>query len=100
MEWYDTGIPANAASPQRANLSGTPVILVHVDGTWLAVEDRCSHAGCAFSDDGEIDGQIAICNCHGSEFDVRSGAVIAGPADRPIRSYRTRQTGERLEVER
>jgi len=28
-----------------------------------------------------------MCQCHGSEFDVSSGAVISGPATQPLRVY-------------
>ena len=51
------------------------------------MEDRCSHADCSFSSDGELDGLTAICDCHGSEFDVRTGTVLAPPADEPIATY-------------
>ena len=32
------------------------------------------------------------CACHGSQFDVTSGAVLRGPAQRPVRSRRCRST--------
>jgi nitrite reductase/ring-hydroxylating ferredoxin subunit len=37
--------------------------------------------------------------CHGAEFDVRSGAVLAPPAVLPIRTYRTRVEGDALHIE-
>jgi nitrite reductase/ring-hydroxylating ferredoxin subunit len=98
VEWYDTGIHPDAASPQPVDVRGQPILLVRVEDEWLAIEDRCSHARCAFRDDGEIDGAVAICNCHGSEFDVRSGAVLVGPAVRSLETFRTRRSGQQLEV--
>jgi nitrite reductase/ring-hydroxylating ferredoxin subunit len=40
-----------------------------------------------------------LCNCHGSEFDIRTGAVLSGPAERPIRTVPTRVAAEGLEVD-
>jgi nitrite reductase/ring-hydroxylating ferredoxin subunit len=61
------------------------IAVAAVDGSWYAVEDRCTHAGCPFTEEADlIDGEI-VCNCHGSEFDVRSGSVVRGPAERPLR---------------
>ena len=28
-----------------------------------------------------------MCRCHGSEFDVTTGAVVRGPATRPLNVY-------------
>ncbi|ONH23195.1 Rieske (2Fe-2S) protein [Pseudofrankia asymbiotica] len=41
----------------------------------------CTHQGCAVSDitDGTIN-----CPCHGSKFDVSTGAPVAGPAGSPL----------------
>jgi nitrite reductase/ring-hydroxylating ferredoxin subunit len=64
-----------------------------------AIADRCSHANCAFSTDGEIDGLTAICDCHGSEFDVRTGQALTPPADEPITVYRVRRELGRIEVD-
>ena len=41
----------------------------------------CTHQGCPVSS--VTQGQI-ICPCHGSRFDAQTGAVLAGPADRPL----------------
>lgn len=68
-----------------ATLDGEPVTVVHhVDG-WVAVDDECTHAACPFSSDGEVfDGTVLACNCHGSEFDLRTGEVLLGPAERAL----------------
>lgn len=80
-------------------VDGVNLVAAAVDGTWYAVEDRCSHAGCVFSEDGERDGWQVICNCHGSEFDLRTGAVQRGPAELPIRTIPVRIGEEGLEVD-
>ena len=39
------------------------------------------------------------CACHGSQFDVTSGAVLRGPANRAVRSRSVQVQGEDLLAE-
>jgi nitrite reductase/ring-hydroxylating ferredoxin subunit len=103
MSWHAIGLDI-AVSPTSAMtvplvLGDTAIILVAWEGRWYAIEDRCSHAGCAFSTDGEIDGSRVICDCHGSEFDVLTGRVLRSPALAPIATYPVRIAEGSLEVE-
>ena len=75
------------------------MLLVHADGAWWAIEDRCSHADCAFSSDGEVVETTAICDCHGSEFDIRTGEVLVPPAKEPIAVFPVRVNAGQIEVE-
>ncbi|HSO29118.1 MAG TPA: Rieske (2Fe-2S) protein [Candidatus Sulfomarinibacteraceae bacterium] len=102
MAWLPTDIAAGdpgTRGPRGLRLGGRDLFVVHADGGWFAVEDRCSHAGCAFSEDGEVEGGQIVCNCHGSEFDPRTGEPVHGPATRPVRTFPTRVTGGVLEIE-
>ena len=63
-----------------------PMVLAKVDGEYYAVSDLCTHARCSLSD-GSLDGPVLRCPCHGAEFDVRSGDVLAPPADEPLNTY-------------
>ena len=89
MTWHTLALET-PHEPSFHTIDGVSVVIVRDGDEWLAAEDRCSHAGCAFSTDGEIDGTTAICNCHGSEFDLRTGAVNIPPADDPIAIFPTR----------
>lgn len=80
-------------------VAGVDLVIAGVEGAWFGVEDRCAHAGCLFSEDGEIDGDDLICNCHGSEYDIRTGDVRRGPAERPVCTFPVRVNGDRLEVD-
>jgi 3-phenylpropionate/trans-cinnamate dioxygenase ferredoxin subunit len=64
----------------------TRITLANVAGTLFAIDDTCTHRGCSLGD-GKLDGSIVQCACHGSRFDVTSGAVVRGPAEDPVRSY-------------
>jgi nitrite reductase/ring-hydroxylating ferredoxin subunit len=65
---------------------GPRITLANVAGTLFAIDDRCTHRGCSLGD-GKLDGSTLQCACHGSRFDVTSGAVVRGPAEDPVRSY-------------
>ena len=65
---------------------GTRITLANVAGTIFAIDDTCTHRGCSLGD-GKLDGSTIQCACHGSRFDVTSGAVVRGPAEDPVRSY-------------
>ncbi len=44
-------------------------------------------------------GGHVICDCHGSEFDLRTGAVVRPPAVVPIATFSVRIADGRVEVE-
>jgi Rieske Fe-S protein len=57
------------------------VVTQPVRGKYLAFSAVCTHVGCILSEvaNGTID-----CPCHGSEFKITTGAVVTGPAPRPL----------------
>lgn len=82
----------------RAALAGdTPVLVLrHGDGIH-AIHNRCSHRGCML-DEGEVDGHVVTCACHGSRFDVRDGSVIRGPATAGQPSFDTRESEGQVQI--
>jgi nitrite reductase/ring-hydroxylating ferredoxin subunit len=98
MAWHTVDISPDSRV-FAVRIAGWDVLMIDTEAGWLAVEDRCSHADCSFSADGEVDGSTVICNCHGSEFDLRTGDVLVPPAFDPIRTFPVRSTDGRLEVE-
>ncbi len=52
----------------------------------VAFADRCTHKGGPLSD-GSLTGCIVQCPWHGSQFDVHTGRVVAGPAGAKIGIY-------------
>jgi 3-phenylpropionate/trans-cinnamate dioxygenase ferredoxin subunit len=90
---------ADAVSPGEMRVfevSGTRVNVANVDGQLYAIEDTCTHMGCSLAK-GKLDGTVVTCACHGSQFDVTSGALLRGPAQRPVRSLTlTVENGEML----
>jgi thiosulfate dehydrogenase [quinone] large subunit len=76
-------IPFNAPSPLPA---GDPGVIVQLaDGTFVAFDAVCTHAGCTVEWD-QAD-RVLFCPCHGAVFDAEHGAaVVQGPAPTPLTS--------------
>jgi len=57
------------------------VVTQPVRGQYQGFSAVCTHVGCILSEvaNGTID-----CPCHGSEFKITTGAVVTGPAPRPL----------------
>jgi nitrite reductase/ring-hydroxylating ferredoxin subunit len=49
--------------------------------------------------DGRLEGEAVVCGCHGSMFSVRTGAVVQGPAERPLPTYAARVAGDEIQVQ-
>ena len=80
------------------NVAGTKVNIANAGGHLHAFDDTCTHRACSLAK-GKLDGTTVTCPCHGSQFDVTSGAVLRGPAQRPVRSRLVQVEGEDLLVE-
>ena len=80
------------------DVAGTKVNVANASGHLYAFDDTCTHMGCSLAR-GELDGTVVTCACHGSRFDVTSGAVLRGPAQRPVRSRHLQIDGEELLAE-
>lgn len=96
MTWHEVDVAGGEVA--FVEKDGWSLVIAKVGEEWVAFEDRCTHAGCAFSRDGEIDGGVVICNCHGSEFDLRTGAVLRPPAESPLYRFETRMRDGKIEL--
>jgi nitrite reductase/ring-hydroxylating ferredoxin subunit len=83
---------------RMVEVRGTKIAVANVGGAFHAFDDICTHMGCSLAE-GDLEETTVICPCHGSEFDVRSGEVLQGPAREPVETYETRVEGGNLEVE-
>jgi 3-phenylpropionate/trans-cinnamate dioxygenase ferredoxin component len=79
------------------DVRGATIAVANVAGTFYAFDDTCTHLQCSLAG-GNLAEAIVICPCHGSEFDVRSGEVLQGPARESVETYETRIEGGSLEV--
>lgn len=89
----------NDRKPTLADLNGTPLAAMAIDGRPVALFDRCSHLGGPLHEGDLIDGCLR-CPWHGSTFRAGDGAVVRGPATSPQPAYELRFEGERGEARR
>lgn len=71
------------------------VVLARTEQGYTAFADRCTHRGASLADGAMICGTVQ-CPWHGSQFDARTGAVKAGPAEQAIEVYRVREQDGRI----
>jgi glycine/D-amino acid oxidase-like deaminating enzyme/nitrite reductase/ring-hydroxylating ferredoxin subunit/DMSO/TMAO reductase YedYZ heme-binding membrane subunit len=84
--------------PHCAVAGGTKIALFRTKEGYFAVSNTCTHAGGSLCD-GAIDGDTVTCPLHGAKFDIRSGKAVGPPATKPLETYKTRVTGNSVEVE-
>lgn len=76
----------------------TQVILTELNGEVIAFDNMCTHEECdlvygAVDEDDEIE-----CDCHGTRFNVLTGAVTAPPAEIPLPIYEVQVEGDAVSV--
>jgi nitrite reductase/ring-hydroxylating ferredoxin subunit len=79
-------------------VAGTKVTVANANGHLYGFDNTCTHQGCSLAQ-GKLEGITVTCPCHGSQFDVTSGAVRRGPARQPVRSRSVQVKGGDLLVE-
>ncbi len=63
-------------------VAGSDIVLVrNASGGVEGFSATCTHQGCQVS---SVQGGKILCPCHGSVFDATTGAVLSGPAGRPL----------------
>jgi Rieske Fe-S protein len=74
----------------------TTVVTQPSAGEFKVFSAVCTHMGCIVSQiaDGRID-----CPCHGSEYSITDGAVLAGPAPKPLPAKPFKVTGDSIFLE-
>lgn len=71
-------------------------LLVRRHSEFLALSHQCPHNKCSV--DYVPDRHVILCPCHGSRFDL-TGAVLRGPARRPLRRYPVEVKNRHVNVE-
>ena len=100
MPWIKVAKIADIPEGEIHTLSagGKKVALAHIGSEFFAIDDTCTHAQCSLGEGSLIEQEVE-CPCHGSRFDVKSGAVRFLPAMAPIATYPVKVEGEDILVE-
>jgi Rieske Fe-S protein len=65
-------------------------------GEFKAFSAVCTHMGCIVN---QISNQTIDCPCHGSQYSITTGAVVAGPAPRPLPAKQIKVSGGSIFLE-
>ena len=76
-----------------------PVALFNIGGQIFATTNICTHEQCKLDENHLITGEIVECTCHGSQFNVKTGANVLPPAAEPLKTYKVFVEGEDVFVE-
>jgi nitrite reductase/ring-hydroxylating ferredoxin subunit/uncharacterized membrane protein len=71
-------------------VAGRRIVLARSDAGYCAFDDHCTHRGGSLAGGVMACGTVA-CPWHGSQFDVATGRVKAGPAEKAIATYAVEQ---------
>jgi nitrite reductase/ring-hydroxylating ferredoxin subunit/uncharacterized membrane protein len=86
------------ATPTKASLGPTGLVVVRRGDLVYALKATCSHAGGPLAE-GELKGDSIVCPLHGSTFRLSDGAVRHGPAATREVAYRARINEGQVEVQ-
>jgi nitrite reductase/ring-hydroxylating ferredoxin subunit len=76
------------------------ISIARVGGRLYAFDDLCTCAEepCPLSG-GLLTGTTIMCQCHGSRFDITSGAVINGPATKALTVYEVQEVAGAIQLQ-
>jgi 3-phenylpropionate/trans-cinnamate dioxygenase ferredoxin subunit len=78
---------------------GRSVCVANLDGEhFYAIDNLCTHDNGPLGEGKLVNGTVE-CPRHGARFDVKTGAVRALPAVRPVRTYPVEVDGEDVKVD-
>ena len=97
---------------KEAKIEGHDILLARVADKYYAIDNRCPHMGGNLSQ-GRLEGTIATCPLHGSQFDITDGRVVrwlkgsgllftigkALKSPRSTTTYKVKTEGEKIFVE-
>lgn len=76
-------------------VKGKRVVIAKTENGYAAFNDHCSHRGGSLAAGAMICGTVQ-CPWHGSQFDVKTGEIKAGPAKEKILTYPLREENGKL----
>lgn len=88
-----TDIPVGGAVVK--DVAGQEVVLAQPEaGNVVAFSAKCPHQGCTVG----VGGAKLVCPCHGSEFEIATGAVTKGPATADLKKLTVTVSGDGVTI--
>ncbi|HEY7504027.1 MAG TPA: Rieske 2Fe-2S domain-containing protein [Gemmatimonadales bacterium] len=92
-------VPSDFVVPYYLDDRRLRISIARVADRLYAFDDLCTCANeaCPLSG-GLLTGTTIMCQCHGSRFDITTGAVIGGPATEALRVYEVQEVEGSIRV--
>jgi 3-phenylpropionate/trans-cinnamate dioxygenase ferredoxin component len=92
-------IPNDFVVPYYLDDRQLRISIARVGDRLYAFDDLCTcgNAACPLSG-GLLTGTTIMCQCHGSRFDITTGAVINGPATEVLNVYEVREVEGSIQI--
>jgi 3-phenylpropionate/trans-cinnamate dioxygenase ferredoxin subunit len=78
-------------------VAGQKIAICHVEQSYFAIADLCTHDGGPLGE-GELNDHQIECPRHGARFDIVTGKALCLPAVLPVPTYKIEVRGEDLWV--
>ena len=91
-------LPAPGAALMFRFGSKPALLIHHTDGSMVCFDAICTHLACTVQFQPE-EARI-YCACHGGQYDMRTGANVAGPPPKPLKPYTVEVSDEAVIIRR
>ncbi|WP_421994185.1 non-heme iron oxygenase ferredoxin subunit [Reyranella sp.] len=100
MTWHKAADAAELDGKDVVGIevAGREIAIYRLDGEFFATANICTHQFALMSD-GYVEGNCVECPLHQALFDIRTGAVVEGPAEEALRTFPVRVEGTEILVE-
>ncbi len=86
-----------AGEMKLVEVHGESIVIANLDGEFYAFNNSCPHAAGPLAD-GYLEDDVVECPYHGSQFNVKTGEYISGPASSPMQTYQVQVEGSDIKV--
>lgn len=80
------------------DVKGKKVFVANYGGKFYCCDNACTHVGGPLGE-GPLDKTTVTCPWHGSQFDITSGKVLTGPAQKDVKTYKVAVKNNNLFVD-
>lgn len=89
-------IPNNTS--KSIEVAEKKIMLAQAEGEFFAIADMCSHDDISLGL-GCLVGQTVRCSLHGAIFDLKTGEVLAEPAEENIQTYNLKIVDSTIQIQ-
>lgn len=92
-EYPELRLPDGAIQLDVGNLQAPIIVIRTSENSFVALSPVCMHLGCI----ARKESAFFRCPCHGSTYEL-NGTVVRGPAEQPLRTFKTEYDGKTLVI--